>query len=113
MSLADQAKALACLGILTAIPVTGQTNAAVHQATPSPVAYVYVQSSYGVLAYSAASTGRLSKISGSPFATTGAIAGSTGYTFFTIGTDYIHSYPVASNGGIKAPVSEIDSQKYS
>ncbi len=72
-----------------------------------------MQSSSEVVAYSAASTGRLTKISGSPFATTGAIAGSTGPTFFTIGTDYIHSYPVASNGGIKAQESEIDSQKYS
>jgi hypothetical protein len=115
MNLANQAKSFVCLGILSAIPATAQTNAAVNQAKPttSPVAYVYVQSSSGVVAYSASSTGQLSKISGSPFHTTGTISGSTGSTFFTVGTDDIHAYPVASNGGIKAQESQIDSQKYS
>jgi hypothetical protein len=115
MSLANHAKAYVCVGILTALPVIAQTNTPLEKAKAktSPVAYVYVQSSSGVEAYSAASNGRLTKISGSAFDTTGAIAGSTGSVFFTIGADYIHSYPVASDGGIKAQESEINSQKYS
>jgi len=115
MSLASHAKACVCLGILTPLSALAQTKTSIEtaKATPSPVAYVYVQSSSGVEAYSAASNGKLTKISGSPFQTTGAIAGSTGSIFYTIGTDYIHSYAVASDGGIKAQVSEINSQKYS
>jgi hypothetical protein len=115
MSIANQAKAAVCLGILTSVAVTAQTNslASSAKATSSPVAYVYVQSSSGVVAYSAASNGQLTKISGSPFNTTGSITGSTGSIFFTTGTDDIHSYPVASNGAIKAQESEINTQKYS
>lgn len=91
-----------CLGILSAIAASAQTKSA----------YVYVQLSSGVVAYSAASNGALTKISGSPFKTSGLLAGSTGYAFYSVGTDYIHSYKVESNGAIGSQISQIDTQSY-
>jgi hypothetical protein len=34
---------------------------------------------------------------GSPFKTTGLLAGSTGYAFYSVGTDWIHTYRLASS----------------
>jgi hypothetical protein len=76
-------------------------------------AYVYVQTAKGVNLYDASSAGKLSLVSGSPFPTTGLMIGSNGTHFFTLGPDYVHSYPVASNGAIKEQVSEINTQSYS
>ncbi len=76
------------------------------------MAYVYVQTSKGVVAYEAASTGALTKIGGSPFATSGQMGATNGSYLFSVGTDYIHSYKVNSNGAIGRQVSEIDTQKY-
>jgi hypothetical protein len=81
--------------------------------TSSPAAYVYVQTSSGVVGYSAASNGALTKIAGSPFKTSGLLAGSTGYAFYSVGTDWIHTYSLASNGAIGAQVSQINTQNYS
>jgi WD40 repeat protein len=77
------------------------------------VAYVYVQTAKGVNLYDASSTGKLSLVSGSPFQTTGQMIGSNGTHFITLGTDYVHSYPIASNGALKEQVSEINTQSYS
>jgi hypothetical protein len=76
-------------------------------------AYVYVQTSSGVVGYSAAANGALTKIPGSPFKTTGLLAGSTGFAFYSVGTDLIHTYSLASNGAIGAQVSQINTQNYS
>jgi hypothetical protein len=82
-------------------------------AASAQVAHVYVQTARGVNLYDASSTGKLSLVSGSPFQTTGLMIGSNGTHFITLGTDYVHSYPVASNGAIKEQASEINTRSYS
>lgn len=87
--------------------VTSNTSAT------APVAYVYVGTvSKGVYLYNADSSGKLTQVSGSPFQTTGLAIGSNGKYFITLGTNLVHSYPVASNGAIKGQASSIDTQDY-
>jgi hypothetical protein len=99
----------------SALAVSAQTASTTKApaVTSSPAAYVYVQTSSGVVGYSAASNGTLTKISGSPFKTTGLLAGSTGYAFYSVGTDLIHTYRLASNGAIGTQASQINTQNYS
>ena len=75
-------------------------------------AYVYVQTSSGVIAYKAAANGALTRISGSPFKTAGLLAGSTGIAFYSVGTDYIHAYKVLSNGAIGSQISQVNTQSH-
>lgn len=83
------------------------------QTPTSHVAYVYVGTTKGVYLYDAASNGALTLVSGSPFAIAGNAIGSNGKYFASLGTDYLHSYPVASNGAIEQQVSQINTQSYS
>jgi hypothetical protein len=77
------------------------------------VAYVYVPSTDGIFAYDASSAGKLTPIEGSPFKETSGLAiGTNGKYFVTVGTDWVHSYEVASNGAIGKQVSEINTQNY-
>jgi hypothetical protein len=105
-----------CLAILPAGIVFAQTQSseAVPAATTpaSAVAYVYVGTSKGVYLYDAASNGKLTLVSGSPFKTAGTATASNGKYFITVGTAYMHSYSVASNGAVKGQVSQIDTQNY-
>jgi hypothetical protein len=91
--------------------VSGSPSAAA-AATP-PVAYVYVGTSKGINLYNAAPNGRLTLVSGSPFKTTGLMIGSNQKYFVTLGTYWVRSYPVKSNGAIGAQVSQINTQNYS
>src|SRR5580698_4743655 len=97
-----------CLAAIVAGPAFSQTFStdAVSEAVPaaSHVAYVYVGTTKGVNLYDAASNGKLTLVSGSPFSIAGSAAGSNGKYFLSLGTDYVHSYSVASNGAIKAQV---------
>jgi hypothetical protein len=78
----------------------------------APVAYIYVSTNKGVNLYNAASTGKLAMVSGSPFAISGEMIGSNGKYFVSLGTDYVHSYVLASNGAIKQQESQINTQLY-
>jgi 6-phosphogluconolactonase (cycloisomerase 2 family) len=76
-------------------------------ASSSPAAYVYVSSSPSsgktqINAYSAASSGSLTAVSGSPFSTSGVsyIALNGKWLFGTNGVD-IDSFSIASNGALK------------
>jgi hypothetical protein len=80
--------------------------------TTAPVAWVYVQTSRGVNVYDAAVDGKLTLVKGSPFETTGTMAGSNGSHLITLGTDLVHSYAIESNGAIGKQVSDIDTQDY-
>ena len=82
-------------------------------AAPAPVAYVYVATSKGINLYNAASNGKLTLVSGSPFKTTGLMIGSNQKFFITLGTYWVRSYPVKANGAIGAQVSQINTQNYS
>ena len=79
---------------------------------PAPVAYVYVGTSKGINLYNAASNGKLTLVSGSPFKTTGLMIGSNQKYFITLGADLVRSYPVKANGAIGAQVSQINTQNY-
>jgi hypothetical protein len=86
--------------------------ASVAPAATAPVAYVYVSTGKGINLYDVASTGKLTLVSGSPFKTTGLMIGSNGKYFVTLGTDYLHSYLIGSNGAIKQQESQINTQLY-
>jgi hypothetical protein len=104
-----------CLTALSAATAFPQTSSDITSAaTPAVagVAYVYVGTTKGVYLYNAASNGSLSLVSGSPFAVAGNAIGSNGKYFFSLGTNYLHSYPVASNGAIKGQASQINTALY-
>lgn len=87
----------------------GQTPATAAAAND---AYVYIGTTKGVYLYDAAANGSLTPVSGSPFSIAGSAVGSNGKYFLSLGTNYIHSYSVASNGAIKGQVSQINAQTY-
>jgi hypothetical protein len=106
---------VAYLALLTAVPAF--TQAPSQQATPEakaakPVAYVYAQTSNGVDVFDAASDGKLTLIKGSPFSTSGQMGGVTASHLISVGTDYLHTYSIESNGAVGKQASEIDTQKY-
>jgi hypothetical protein len=95
------------------------TEVAVAQVTSTsslPVAYVYVSSSpssnnYEINAFAAASNGKLTAVSGSPFsAKVRSMAVNKKYLFGTDGV-YIYSFSIASDGALKN-VGSINAQKY-
>jgi hypothetical protein len=91
-----------CLAVLSARPAFTQTLASEAipetSAAAAPVAYVYIGTAKGVNLYDAASNGTLTLVSGSPFKIAGKIVGSNRKYFISLGTNYLHSYPVAANG---------------
>ena len=104
-----------CLAGLCPATAFSQVDSDVSSAaTPTAAqAYVYVGTTKGVYLYNAASNGSLSLVAGSPFSITGSAVGSNGRYFFSLGTAYLRSYPVASNGAIKGQASQINTQLYS
>jgi hypothetical protein len=86
--------------------ITPQTTA------PVTEALLYVATNKGINLYDALSTGKLTLISTTPYQTSGLMIGSNGKTFVTLGTDYIHTYAVASNGAIGKQLSQINTQLY-
>ena len=104
------------LEICLAVSLTFLNSSAAQEAmaaAPAPVAYVYVQTSKGVVLYHAAANGTLTRVSGSPFHTVGEMVGSNGKYLFSLGTHLIHVYPIASNGAIMAQISQINTQSHS
>ena len=71
---------------------------------------VYIQTPSGVNAYTS-SAGQLTVVTGSPFKTSGQLSGATDQYLISLGTDYIHVYPVTS-GAIGAQVSSVDTQNF-
>jgi hypothetical protein len=104
---------LVCTGTLTAQESLTQKEVASAATTASPAAWVYVQTSKGVNVYDAAASGQLTLVKGSPFADTGAMEGHNGKYLLVVGTDYLHSYAIGTNGAVGAQVSEINTQSYS
>ena len=103
------------LSLFSALATSPLIAQAVTQAVaaPTPVAYVYVATSKGINFYNAASNGKLTLVSGSPFKTTGLMIGSNQKFFITLGINWVRSYPVKANGAIGAQVSQINTQNYS
>jgi hypothetical protein len=108
-------KLVVSLALLSAGPAF--TQAPSTEETPdakaaAPVAYVYVQTTKGVNLYDATADGKLTLAKGSPFQTSGAMIGSNGKYFITLGTHDVHSYAVESDGAIGKQVSAINTQDY-
>ena len=104
-----------CLAALCPATAFAQVESDVSSAATSAaaqVAYVYVGTGKGVYLYNAASNGSLSLVAGSPFSITGSAVGSNGKYFVSLGTTYLRSYPVASNGAIKGQASQINTALY-
>ena len=98
-----------CLATVSVVPAFTPQSAA----ASAPVAYVYVQTSTGINLYDASAAGELTLVKGSPFALSGLLAGDNGKYMIGVGTDYIHTYTIESNGAVGKQASEIDTQKYS
>jgi hypothetical protein len=106
-------KLIFCLALLpTGLAFAQTTPDEVPATTAAPVAYVYVGTTKGVYLYDAASSGNLTRVSGSGYHPAGLAIGSNGKYFISLGTYYVHSYLVASNGGIGKQVSQINTQNY-
>ena len=105
-----------CLAILSAGLAFTQTPSsdANPETVPSAshVTYVYVGTASGVYLYDAASNGKLTLVSGSPFPITGSAIGSNRKYFISLDPTYVHSYPVKSNGAIGPQASEVNTQNY-
>src|ERR1035441_1662354 len=103
-----------CLAVLAAGPAFTQSTSdeATSNTAAAPVAYVYVQTTKGVNLYDAAANGKLTLAKGSPFKTVGEMIGSNGTHFITLGTNWVHVYPVESNGAIAKQVSTANTQDY-
>lgn len=95
------------------LSVVSIASAAPAATSTAPVAYVYGSTSKGVSLYDVSSAGKLTLVAGSPFPISGSMIGSNGKYFISLGTDYLHSYLVASNGAIKQQESQINTQLYS
>ena len=104
--------ALISTGVASTQIATAQVSKASATTTTSPVAYVYVQTKKGVDVFSASSTGQLTQVKGSLFADTGQMGAINGSYLVSVGTDYMHVYPIESTGGVGKQVSQIDTQSY-
>jgi hypothetical protein len=79
----------------------------------TPSAFVYVQTSHGVVAYAVSAAGRLTLVHGSPFAVSGQMEGITGSHLLSVGTTILHSYEIKSNGAVGNQVSTINTADHS
>jgi hypothetical protein len=92
------------LGLVTAVPAVTQTT---------PVANVYVQTKSGVRVYNAAPSGQLTLVAGSPFGESGQMEAVRGTSYLiSVGTSYLHSYKLKSNGGLGGQVTQINTASY-
>jgi hypothetical protein len=110
-------KLAVCVASVFALPTFAQTNSPDADSTSSsssssPIAYVYVQTHQGVDVYDATSAGKLTLVKGSPFADSGQMAGVNGKYLISVGTDYLHTYTIGSNGAVGKQASEINTQSY-
>jgi hypothetical protein len=104
--------ALATTGVAFTQIATAQASQASATAISSPVANVYVQTKKGIEVFSASSTGKLTEVKGSPFSDSGQMGAINSSHLVSVGTDYLHVYPIESTGAVGKQVSEIDTQKY-
>lgn len=103
-------KSIASIALLFTLPLVAQE---VQSTIATPVAYVYIGLyNGGTDLYDAAADGNLTLLEGSPFKTSGLAIGSNGKYFITMGTKFLHSYEIESNGAIGKQVSEINTQLY-
>ncbi|MGA2534981.1 MAG: hypothetical protein ABSF53_03125 [Terracidiphilus sp.] len=107
---------IAFVALLSAGPAFTQAPSTEESSRPAAAhptaAYIYVQTKKGVNVYDATADGTLTLAKGSPFATTGQMGGINSKYLISVGTDYLHTYSVESNGAVGEQASEINSQDY-
>src|SRR5450631_1718838 len=91
------------MGVAFAQLPHAETNEISPETSSAAVAHVYVKSGTQILAYSAASSGKLSKVSGSPFNFDISLSGANGYFLFGFpsGGQTIESLSMSSTGALK------------
>ena len=107
--------AMLCMAVTCGRAAAAQTDAILQRSgSQSPVAYVYVSgaSNENTKAFAAASDGRLTPVSGSPFHT-GYVTSmaASGKYLFVADTVYIYSFFIGSDGALKQ-VASINAQQY-
>jgi hypothetical protein len=106
---------IAFVALLTAGPAFTQSptdSPSAEKEAAATVAHVYVQTVQGVNLYTANAAGKLTLVKGSPFATIGQMGGINGKYLISVGTTYLHVYPIEANGVIGKQVSEVNTQDY-
>ena len=95
-----------------AMPALAQTEESIANSAPAPVAYVYIQTTPGVMVYAAAANGTLTPVKGSPFKVTGQMEDIGGKFLISVGTTILHTYPIESNGAVGKQISQINTASY-
>lgn len=101
-------KILASLALLFSIPLFAREV----EPTATPVAYVYIQTVKGVDVFAASAAGKMTLVKGSPFPVIGLMEDINGKYLISVGTGYLHTYPIESNGAVGEQASEINTQDY-
>jgi hypothetical protein len=94
-----------------AMPALTQTEETA-SATAAPVAYVYIQTTPGVMAYAAAANGTLTLVKGSPFKVTGQMEDISGKVLISVGTSILHTYLIGSNGAVGKQAYETNTASF-
>jgi hypothetical protein len=103
-----------CLGsvLLTTFLAIPQ-SALAEAAASANVANVYIQAKSGVYVFHAKSSGQLDLVSGSPFADSGQMEAVRGNNLLiSVGTNYLHSYALLSNGGVGRQLAQVNTAAY-
>ena len=102
------------LAVLSAGPAFTQTpsDEAISNKAAVPVAHVYVQTTPGVMVFTAAANGKLTPVTGSPFKTIGQIEDISGKFLISVGTTYLHTYPIEPNGRIGKQVFQTNTANF-
>ena len=101
------------LGIASlAMPALAQSEESIANSTPAPVAYVYVQTTPGVMVYGVGASGTLTPVKGSPFKVTGQMEDIGGKFLISVGDTILHVYQIASNGGVGKQIFQINTASY-
>jgi hypothetical protein len=91
---------------------TSTTEATAEAKAVAPAAYVYAQTSSGVVAYAATASGELTLVKGSPFSVAGQMEGINGKYLIAVGTTNLRTYPITSTGTIGKQASIIDTANF-
>jgi hypothetical protein len=89
-----------------------QTEENTTNTAAAPVAYVYVQTTPGVVVYSTAANGTLTEVKGSPFKVTGQMEDISGKFLISVGNTILRTYQIESNGAVGKQISQINTASY-
>jgi hypothetical protein len=94
------------------MPAFAQTEETIATSAPAPVAYVYIQTTPGVMVYAAAANGTLTPVKGSPFKVIGQMEDIGGKFLISVGNTILHTYSIGSNGAVGKQIFQINTASY-